>query len=88
MSVGQITESVALLDDVMNLESGNRTSTPSKDVVYASGKRKSKGFEAEGECVRRPKIVVFEIGDGSDEESMVFRNEIGKGKCREVVSQQ
>ena len=62
----------------MNLESGNRTSTPSKDVVYASGKRKSKGFEADGECVLRPKIVAFEIGDGRDEESMAFRSEIGR----------
>ena len=41
VSVGQITESVTFLDDVMNLESGNRTSTPSKDVVFASGNRKS-----------------------------------------------
>ena len=78
VGVGQITESVTFLDDVMNLESGNWTSTPSKDVVYASGKRKSKGSEAEGECVLRPKIVAFEIGDGSDEESMAFRNEIGR----------
>ena len=78
VSVGQITESVTFLDDVMNLESGNRTSTPSKDVVHASGKRKSKGSEAEGECVLRPKFVAFEIGDGIDEESMAFRSEIGR----------
>ena len=78
VSVGQITESVSFLDDVMNLQSGNRTSTPSKDVVYASGKRKSKGSEAEGECVLRPKIVAFEIEDGSDEESKAFRSEIGR----------
>ena len=78
VSVGQITESVTFLDDVMNLESGNRTSTPSKDVVYASGKRKSEGSEAGGECVLRPKIVAFEIGDGSDEESMAFRSETGR----------
>ena len=78
VSVGQMTESVTFLDDVMNLESGNPTSTPSKDVVYASGKRKSQGSEAEGECVLRPKIVVFEIGDGSDEESMAIRGEIGR----------
>ena len=80
VSVGQITESVTFLDDVMNLESGNRTSTPSKDVVYAGGKRKSKGSEAVAECVQRPKIVAFEIGDGSDEESMAFWNEIGREK--------
>ena len=78
MSVGQITESVTFLDDVMNLESGNWTSTPSEYVVYASGKRKSKGYEAEGECVLRPKIVAFEIGDGSDKESMAFGSEIGR----------
>ena len=78
VSVGQITESVTFLVDVVNLESGDRTSTPSKDVVYASGRRKSKGSEAEGECVLRPKFVAFEIGDGSDEESMAFRNEIGR----------
>ena len=62
----------------MNLDSGNRTSTPSKDVVYASGKRKSKGSEAEGEYVLCPKIVAFGIGDGSHEESMAFRSEIGR----------
>ena len=78
VSVGQMTESVTFLDDVMNLESGNRTSTPSKDAMYASGKRKSQGSEAEGECVLRRKIVAFEIGDGSDEEIMAFRGEIGR----------
>ena len=78
VSVGQMTESVTFLDDVMDLGSGNRTSTPSKDVLYASGKRKSIESEAEGECVLRPKIVAFEIGDGSDEESMAFRSEIGR----------
>ena len=78
VSVGQMTECVTFFDDVMNLESGNRTSTPSKDVVYASGKQKSKASEAEGECVLRPKIVAFEIVDGSDEESLAFRSEIGR----------
>ena len=62
----------------MGLASGNQTSTPSKDVVYASGKRKAKGSETEAECVLRPKIVAFEIGDGSDEESMAFWSEIGR----------
>ena len=76
VSVGQITESVIFLEDVMNLESGNPTSTPSEDVVYASVRRKAKGSEAEGECALRPKIVAFEIGDGSDEENMAFRSEI------------
>ena len=77
VSVGQFTENVTLLDNVMNLESDSRTSTPSKDVVHASGKRKAKGSEAEAECVLRPKIVASEIGDRSDEESMAFRSEIG-----------
>ena len=67
VSIGQITEPVTFLDNVMDLEGGNWTSTPSKDVVYASGRRKSKGSETEAECVLRPKIVAFEIGDGSDE---------------------
>ena len=76
--IGQFTENVTFLDNVMNLGSGNRTSTPSKDVVYASGKRKDKVSETDGECVLRPKIVAFEIGDGSDEEGMAFRSEIGR----------
>ena len=76
VSVGQITKSVTFLDNVMNLESGNWTSAPSKDAVYVSGKRKSKWSEAKGECVLRPKIVAFEIGDGSDEEIMAFCSEI------------
>ena len=42
VGVGQFTESVTVLDNVMDLDSGNRTSTPSKDVVQASGKRKTK----------------------------------------------
>ena len=78
VNVGQITESVTFLDNVMNLESSNWTSTPSKDVMYVGGKQKSKGSEAEGECVLRPKIVAFEIGDESDEEVMAFRSEIGR----------
>ena len=66
VSVGQITETVTFLDNVMDLKSGNRTSTPSKDVVHASGKRKAKESETEEECVLRPKIVAFEIGDGNN----------------------
>ena len=62
----------------MGLESGNRTSTPSKDASHASGERKTKGSENEAECVLRPEINAFEIGDGSDEESMAFRSEIGR----------
>ena len=78
VGVGQFTENVTFLDNVMDLGSGNRTSTPSKDVVYASFKRKAEGVETEGECVLRPKTVAFEIGDGSDETSMAFRSEIGR----------
>ena len=77
LGVGQFTENVTFLDNVMDLESSNRTSTPSKDIVHASGKQKAKGFETESKCVLRPKIVAFEIGDGSDQECMAFRNEIG-----------
>ena len=78
VNVGQSTENVTSLDNVMDLENGNRTSTPSKDVVYASGKRKAKGSESEAESVLRPKIVAFEIGDGSDEESMAFQVKLGE----------
>ena len=76
VGIVQLTENMTFLDNVMDLESGNRTSTPSKDVVHASGKRKTKASETEGECVLRPKIVAFEIGDGSDGESMAFQSGI------------
>ena len=75
---GHFTETAIFLDKIRDLKSGNGTSTPSKDVVYASGKQKTKGSETEAECVLRPKIVAFEIGDGSDEESMAFRSETGR----------
>ena len=78
VDVGQFTEHVTFLDDVMDLGSGNRISTPSKDVNCASGKRKAKGSETEAECVLRLKTVAFEIGDGSNEENMAFRSEIGE----------
>ena len=76
VSVGQITENVTFLDSVIDLESGNWASTPSKDVAHVSGKRKAKGSETETECVLRPKVAAFGIGDGSDEESMAFLKEI------------
>ena len=78
VAIGHLTETVTFLDNVMDLESGNRTSTPSKSVVHASGKRKAKGSGTEAECVLRPEIVAFEIGDGSDEERMAFRSDIGR----------
>ena len=81
LSVGQITENVTFLDDVMNLENGNRNSTPSKGVIHASGKRTVEESETEAQCVLRPKIVAFEIGDGSDEESMAFRSGIRKANA-------
>ena len=81
VSVGQITESVTFLDDVMNLESGNWTSMPSKDVIHAGGKRRVEESETEAECVLRPKIVAYEIGDGSDEESIAFGSGIGKANA-------
>ena len=78
VGVGQFMENLTFLDDVKNLESGHLTSKPSINVVYSSGNRKSRGSEVEGECVLRPKNFAFEIGDGSDEESMAFRSEIGR----------
>ena len=66
---------MTFLDSVIVLESGNRTSTPSEDVVHASGKQKAKRSETDGEYVLRPKIVAFELGDGSHEESMASRSE-------------
>ena len=82
VSVGQNTESVTFLDDVMDLKSGNRTSTPSKDVVHAGSKRRVKESETEAECVLRPKIVAVEIGDESYEENMAFRSDIGRVNAR------
>ena len=78
VGVGQFTENMAFLDNVMDLESGNGTSTPSKGFVHVSGKLKAKGSATEVECVLRPKIVAVEVEDGSDEESMAFRSEIGR----------
>ena len=85
VNVGQTTENVTFSDNFMNLESGNWTSAPSKDVIHAGGKRRVEESETEAQCVLRPKIVAFEIGDGSDEESMAFQSDIGKanaGKSR------
>ena len=78
VSAGQFRENVTFLDIVRDLESGNWTSTPSKNVVHASGKRNAERSEAEAECVLRPKIVAFQIGDGSDEEKVAFRSDIGR----------
>ena len=78
MDVGQITESVTFLDDVVDVGSGNRTSTPSKDVVLASYRRKVEGVGTEGEVVLRPKVVAFEMGDGIDGESAAFQSESGR----------
>ena len=64
VSVGQMTESVTFLDDVMNLESGNRTSTPSKDVVYASESENLKGPRLKENvcCVRKLLLSKLEMG--------------------------
>ena len=78
VGAGQCTENVTLLDDVVNLESSNRTFTPSKDAVRVSGKRKAVGSEVELGSVFHPKIVAFETGDGSDEECMGLQREIGR----------
>ena len=79
--VGQITEHLTFLDNVMDLESRNWTLTPSKDIVHASFKRKAKGSENETDHVLRPKIIAFGIGDGSDQESMAFRSDIEKANA-------
>ena len=78
VSACQFIENVTFLDNVVNLERGNQTSTPSKNLVHVSGKRKANGSEADLDCVLRPKIVAFEIGNGSDEESVAFRSETGR----------
>ena len=76
VSVGQLTENMTFLDNVMDLECGNRTLTPSKDVVHASAKRKAKESETEAECVLRPNVAAFKTGKGSVEENMAFQSEI------------
>ena len=53
-------------------------STPSKNVVLVSGKRKTIGSEVESGTVLHPKIVTLEIGDESDEESMALQNGNGE----------
>ena len=69
---------MTFLDNAVDLNSGNRTSTPSKDAVRVSGKQKAIGSEVELKSVLNPKIVSFEIVEGSDEEDVTLRNEIGK----------
>ena len=66
------------LEDVVNLESDNCTSTPSKDAARVGGKRQAVGSEVELGSVLHPKIVAFEDGDGSDEECMGLQRETGK----------
>ena len=75
---GHFTETGSFLDIVMDLESGNWTSTPSKVLLYAGSKRRVKESETEAECVLRPRIAAFEIGDGNYEENMAFRSDIGR----------
>ena len=62
----------------MDLESGSRTSTPSKDVVHAGSKRRVKESQTEAQCVLRPMAVAFEIGDGSYEENIASRSDSGR----------
>ena len=49
VSVGQITENVTFLDDVVKLKSRNWISTPSKNVIHAGGKRTVEESETEAE---------------------------------------
>ena len=74
----QCTENVTFLDDVVNLESSNRTSNPSKDAARVSGKRKAVGSEVELGSVFHPNIVAFETGDGSDEKCRGCNMKLGK----------
>ena len=66
------------MDNAVDLESGNRTSIPSKKAVPVSGKGKIIGSEVELGSVRLSKNVSFENGDGSDGEKMGMRSEIGR----------
>ena len=86
VGASQCTENVTFLDNVVNLESNNRTSTPSKDAARASGKRKAVGSEVELGSVFHPKIVAFEIADGSDEDFMGLQRGIGKVNAGSRVS--
>ena len=78
VGAGQCTENVTFFDDVVNLESENRTSAPSKDAARVGGKRKAVGSEVKLGSVFHQKIVAFEIGDGSDEDCMGLQREIEK----------
>ena len=78
ITTGQFTENVTFLDNAVDSGSVNRTSTPSKDTVRVSGKRKSFGCEVELGSVFHPNIVVFEIRDGSGEESVALPSENGR----------
>ena len=78
---------MTFLDSVIDLESGNRNSTPSKNVVHAGGKRKANVSEAEAQCLLRPKIVAFESGDGSDEESVALQNEIERANSGKTLTE-
>ena len=65
-------------DDADDLENGNWTLTPSKKAVRVDAKRRAFGSAVESGSERHPKIVAFEIGDGSDEESVAMRSGVGR----------
>ena len=78
VTTGQFTENVSFFDDATDFESGNWTSTLSKNAVRVCGKQKAIGGEVELGSVLHSKIFAFQIGDGSDEGSVVMRSENGR----------
>ena len=54
VNTGQFMENVTFLGNAVNLESGNQTSTPSKNAVRGSGKREAIGAEVESGSVFHP----------------------------------
>ena len=86
VSAGQFTGNVTFMDNADDLESGNRTSTSSKNGVRVSSKRKALGAEVEIGSVFHPKLVASEIGDGIDKGSVALRSGIEKGNDGHVIA--
>ena len=78
VTTGQFTENVTFLEVAADLKSGHRIWTQSKNAVHVSGKTKTFGSEVELGNVLHLKIVAFDFGDRSDEESMALRTGIGR----------
>ena len=52
-----------------------------KNAVRVSDKRNADGAQVKSGIILHPKIVGFEIGDGSDEESVALRSGIRRVKA-------